>query len=115
MPWSWAAVVSHQAQRSGQPVRRTNVHGDPARVPSPWIERKISWMHNWSETVMVRDYSGREPLAERCPGTWREGSISGPGPQTERCDHGIIDRSRGWGAALADKAGWRRIASAQVD
>ena len=40
---SWNAyAVSHHAQRSGQPVRRTNTQGCPARVPSPWIEKKVS-------------------------------------------------------------------------
>ena len=29
-------------QRSGQPVRRTNTQGGPARVPSPWMEKKTS-------------------------------------------------------------------------
>ncbi len=40
-PWK-AYAVSHQTQRSGQPVRRTNVHGSPAQVDSPWIDWKIS-------------------------------------------------------------------------
>src|SRR5262245_62173201 len=40
---SWNAyAVSHQTQRSGQPVSRRNTDGRPARVPSPWIEKKIS-------------------------------------------------------------------------
>jgi len=34
--------LSHQTQRIGQPVKRTKVHGRPAWVDSPWIERKIS-------------------------------------------------------------------------
>ena len=29
-------------QRSGHPVSRTNTQGCPARVPSPWIEKKVS-------------------------------------------------------------------------
>src|SRR6266850_7401343 len=29
-------------QRSGHPVSRTNTQGRPARVPSPWMEKKIS-------------------------------------------------------------------------
>ncbi len=36
-PWN-ACGVSHQAQRRLQPVRRTNVHGIPAKDDSPWIE-----------------------------------------------------------------------------
>ena len=40
-PWNEYSV-SHQTQRSGQPVSRTNVHGSPAQVLSPWIEWKIS-------------------------------------------------------------------------
>ena len=34
--------MSHQTQRSGQPVSRRNADGRPARVPSPWMEKKIS-------------------------------------------------------------------------
>ena len=30
-----AYAVSHQTQRSGQPVRRTKVQGSPAQVDSP--------------------------------------------------------------------------------
>src|SRR5688500_12905115 len=35
---------SHQTQRRLQPVRRTNTHGRPAWVDSPWMEWKISLM-----------------------------------------------------------------------
>ena len=36
---SWNAYgVSHQEQRRSQAVRRTNTHGRPAWVDSPWIE-----------------------------------------------------------------------------
>src|SRR5690606_24191789 len=37
-----AYSVSHHTQRRGQPVSRTNVHGSPAQVLSPWTEWKIS-------------------------------------------------------------------------
>ena len=40
--------VSHQEQRRSHAVRRTNTHGSPARVDSPWIEWKISF------TVSIR-------------------------------------------------------------
>ena len=33
----WAGVVSHHEQRRLHPVVRTNVHGSPANVDSPWM------------------------------------------------------------------------------
>jgi hypothetical protein len=38
LPPAKAYAVSHQTQRSGQPVRRTKVVGRPMRVDSPWME-----------------------------------------------------------------------------
>ena len=46
--------LSHQTQRIGQPVSRTNVQGRPACVDSPWIERKISVTRSTREILGFR-------------------------------------------------------------
>jgi hypothetical protein len=51
-PWNEYSV-SHQTQRSGQPVRRMNVHGSPAQVLSPWTEWKISVMRRNAGVAVV--------------------------------------------------------------
>src|SRR5579885_52858 len=45
-PPSNAYAVSHQMQRNGQPVRRTNTVGQPTASASPWMEWKISLTRN---------------------------------------------------------------------
>src|SRR5438552_17054898 len=44
LPPAYEYFVSQYTHRSEQPVRRTNTHGLPACVDSPWIEKKISVM-----------------------------------------------------------------------
>jgi hypothetical protein len=51
-PWNEYSV-SHQTQRSGQPVSRMNVHGSPAQVLSPWTEWKISVMRRNGGVAVV--------------------------------------------------------------
>ena len=71
--------MSHHTQRSGQPVRRTNTHGCPARVPSPWIEKKIS-------LTVSRDAVRRSSYTSRCsrglPRPARAGGSRALGPQS---------------------------------
>jgi len=41
--------------RKLQPVKRTKMHGKPARVPSPWIDLKIS-------VITILERGGLPPL-----------------------------------------------------
>ena len=52
---SWKAYgVSHHEQRRSQAVRRTNTHGRPACVDSPWIEWKISLTVSIASSRLIR-------------------------------------------------------------
>jgi hypothetical protein len=44
------------------PVRRTKMQGRPARVPSPWIDRKISVIVMMPLTAPARSLSALAPL-----------------------------------------------------
>src|SRR5687768_16106917 len=48
--------LSHQTHLMGQPVRRTNVHGRPAWVDSPWMERKISVTRSTLQESQISDF-----------------------------------------------------------
>src|SRR4051812_17877679 len=48
-PWNEYSV-SHQTQRNGQPVRRTNTVGQPMASASPWTEWNISVIRRRSPT-----------------------------------------------------------------
>src|SRR5690606_10950996 len=67
--------LSHQTQRIGQPVRRTNEHGLPACELSPCIDKKISVKRNsinfasslnqHGRIVKIRRHHGRGHFANR--------------------------------------------------
>src|SRR6202035_1201898 len=60
-PWN-AYAVSHHVQRRLHPVSRTKIQGRPARVPSPWIERKISVIVMIALTISVLGFSALASL-----------------------------------------------------
>ena len=53
-----AYAESHQTQRSEQPVSRTNAQGNPARVDSPWSDRKISVTRSIGEAESAGEGNG---------------------------------------------------------
>src|ERR1700686_3221579 len=63
-PWN-AYAVSHHVQRRLQPVSRTKMQGRPARVPSPWIERKISAIVMMPLVAPARGFSIFAPLDKK--------------------------------------------------
>lgn len=67
-----AYSVSHQTQRSGQPVRRTKTVGRPTREVSPCKEKKISLI--FSEIGFTRSVTGLL-LFQALPGCCRRRAI----------------------------------------
>ncbi len=70
-PWK-AYAVSHHEHRSGHPVIRTNVHGTPAHVDSPWIEWNISEIRRnltfiWVKLRNEPEGTQRRPTRKRFP------------------------------------------------
>ena len=97
-PWN-AYSVSHQTQRSGQPVRRTNTVGRPTSRASPCSEWKISVMRSrsalragesarnlWSNLEVLTSHDQiKIVLADRADYDWAHGVIA-EHALAERCD-----------------------------
>jgi hypothetical protein len=80
--------VSHHTHRSEQPVSRMNAQGKPARVDSPWIDRKISVtrtvgstgsleLRAWAGSSRLRECEVAVPSSVASTGREREGSRVG--------------------------------------